>query len=162
MRGVARAPFAGSGAFAGRGPGVCGYNRLVKSLVVAIVVGCIALSLAGCNRGAEQSAEAVRAAILDYLAKRGSINVASMQVDVVSVSFRENEADATVSFRPKGSDASGAGMTMQYTLEKQGGRWAVKGRPEGAAGHAGQGAAPEGMPSGHPPVAGATSPESKK
>ncbi len=125
-------------------------------------MGVVAAGLLGCNRGAEQSQEAVRSAILDYLAKRGSINVASMQVDVVSVSFRENEADATVSFRPKGSDAAGAGMTMQYTLEKQGGRWAVKGRPEGAGAHAGQNAAPEGMPSGHPPISGGSPPEPGK
>jgi hypothetical protein len=131
----------------------------VKSPVFAVLVGCIVSFLAGCNKGAEQSPEAVRTAVLDYLAQRGTINLASMQVDVVSVSFREKEADATVSFRPKGADASGAGMTMQYTLEKQGGRWVVKGRPAGAGAHGGQ--APQGMPDGHPPVAG-TPPESKK
>ncbi len=128
----------------------------------AVLVGLVAALLAGCGRGAQQSPEAVRTAVMDYLAKRGSINVASMQIDVVSVSFRENEADATVSFRPKGGDAAGAGMTMQYTLVKEGGNWVVKGRPEGASAHGAEGPAAGEMPSGHPPVSATPPPETKK
>lgn len=75
-----------------------------------------------------------------------------MEVEVTAVSFRQNEADATVSFRPKGVSDPGAGMQMQYTLERKDNRWVVKGRKEaGAAPHGGamQGG---GMPAGHPPV----------
>ncbi len=82
-----------------------------------------------------------------------------MQVDVSSVSFRQNEADAVVSFRPKGSSDASAGMQMQYTLEKKGDRWVVKGKREsGMSPHGGgapDGAMPPGaaMPPGHPPAA---------
>ena len=60
--------------------------------------------LAGCNRGIENK-EAVRQAVLDHLANHAGLNVGSMQVDVVSVSFRQNEADATVSFRAMGAES---------------------------------------------------------
>jgi len=116
------------------------------------------LALGGCNRGGGQTKEAVQAAVLDYLAKRGTISVSSMQIEVVSVTFRENEADATVSFRAKGSDASAPGMTMAYTLVRQGGGWAVKGRADGGSDSHGAGMQmPEGAPPDHPPM-GATPP----
>ena len=133
----------------------------MKSVALAVVAGLSALVLGGCNRGLE-SKEAVRQAILDHLSKRGTLNLSSMQVDIVSVSFRQNEADATVSFRPKGSEG-GPGMTMNYTLEKQGNHWAVKGRADsGASAHGAGGMMPEGMPPGHPQVGGAQPAEPKK
>ena len=119
--------------------------------------------VAGCNRGLE-SKEAIRQAVIDHLATRSNLNVASMQVEVTSVSFREDGADATVSFRAKGADAA-AGMTMNYALEKKGNRWVVKSRREtGATPHGSmEDAMPEGMPSGelpagHPPVTGQSAP----
>jgi len=82
---------------------------------------------------------------MDYLAQRTDLNMKMMQVDVTSVSFRQDEADATVSFRPKG--AAGGGMQMRYTLERQGSRWVVKGK-----GHPGAGQEPHGkMPAGQSP-----------
>lgn len=80
-----------------------------------------------------------------------------MQVDVTSVSFRQNEADATVSFRPKGAGA-GAGMQMRYLLERRGNRWVVKSKSE--AGGSPHGASPAPgtraleLPPGHPPAGG--------
>lgn len=133
----------------------------MKSVTLSVIAGLLALVLGGCNRGLENK-EAVRQAILDHLSKRGTVNLNSMQVNVVSVSFRQNEADATVSFRPKGSQG-GPGMTMNYTLEKQGNQWAVKGRADSAGSpHGAGGQMPGGMPSGHPPVGGAPPPETKK
>jgi hypothetical protein len=94
-----------------------------------------------------------------------------MNVDVTSVTFKGNEAEATVAFAPKGTP--GGGMSMRYTLERQGNRWVVKGRA-GAGGHGGsmpgmqgggaqqpmpggpgagtQAPPPGEMPAGHPPV----------
>ena len=119
------------------------------------------LALGGCNRGLE-STEAVRDAILDHLSKRGTLNLNSMQVDVVSVSFRQNEADATVSFKLKGSQG-GPAMTMSYTLEKQGNHWAVKGRTDsGGSPHGGAEQMPEGLPPGHPQVPQRQPTETKK
>ncbi len=80
-----------------------------------------------------------------------------MQVDVASVTFRDNEADAVVSFKPKGSADPSNTMQMRYTLERKGGDWVVKSRGgSGGSPHGGMGGAapaPGGeMPSGHPPV----------
>jgi hypothetical protein len=117
--------------------------------------------LAGCIRAVE-SKEAVLQAVLDHLAKRADLNLSSMQVDVVAVSFRQNEADATVAFRAKGSQG-GPSMTMNYTLEKKAGHWVVKGRTEtGGTPHGAAGQTPGGLPSGHPQVGGKQPPEIPK
>ena len=116
----------------------------------------------GCNRGLDTK-EAVRQAVIDHLSSRSNLNVASMQIDVTSVSFRGAEADATVAFRPKDSGAGGS-MTMSYKLEKKGNRWVVKGKTEtGGAPHGAMsgGAAGE-MPAGHPPVTGKEPPGAAK
>jgi len=82
-----------------------------------------------------------------------------MDVGVTNVIFRKDEADATVSFSPKGSKP-GAGMVMHYTLQLQGSRWVVKGRTEAGNPHGGAGSAnPHGgmgdagaLPPGHPAI----------
>lgn len=115
--------------------------------------------MAGCGNRAAQNEAAVRQGVIDYLAQRSDLNLSTMQVDVTSVSFRQNEADATVSFRPKGSGGAASGMSMRYTLERKGSKWVVKGR--GRSGMAGQ--APHGaggmpqqedskLPPGHPQI----------
>lgn len=133
--------------------------------------------MAGCSRSVENP-EAVRTAILDYLATQKKLNVANMQVDVTALTFRQNEADATVSIGTKGA-SGGPGMMMNYTLEKKGNAWVVKGKgesggtPHGAAGAMpgampggmpGEmpGAAPGAMPSGHPDMGAKPPAETKK
>jgi hypothetical protein len=112
----------------------------------------------GCNR-ANQSKEAIRQGVIEYVS--GKVNVGSMDVDVTAISFKGNEADATVSFRAKGADAS-SGLQMQYTLEQKSGKWVVKdkaqagGSPHGAPMNPGAGS-PHGeaggaLPQGHPPL----------
>jgi hypothetical protein len=133
-----------------------GYNRGVKFYVFPVLAGVIWLG--ACNRGVETK-EAVRQGVIHYLSSRSNVNVSSMQVDVTSVTFRGNEADATVSFRAKGS--TGAGMTMNYTLEREGDRWVVKSRSEtGTSPHGSMGGG--GLPGGHPPVSGEQPSGSKK
>jgi hypothetical protein len=124
----------------------------------------------GCNRGT-QTPEAVRQAVVDHLAKRSDLDVSSMQVDVTSVSFREDEAEATVSFRAKGS-APASGMQMRYTLEREGNRWVVKGKGQAPSGAEPHGQTPGGgaasphsgsdLPAGHPPMGAGKAPESPK
>ncbi len=127
------------------------YNRSVKSGGITAVA--TLLMLGACNRGMETK-EAVRQGVIDHLATRANLNVASMQVEVTSVTFRNNEADATVHFRAKGAQG-GPGMTMNYTLEKRGRRWVVKSRSEaGGVPHGETGEMPGGLPPGHPPVGG--------
>ncbi len=107
----------------------------------------------GCSRSAGGK-EAIRQGVIEHLSGRAGLDVKAMQVDVTSVTFRENEADAVVSFRPKGVSDPGAGMQMQYTLEKKGDRWVVKGKREsGTSPHGGAPATPGGtLPPGHPPM----------
>ena len=64
------------------------------------------------------------------------VNVGAMDVNVVSVSFRGQEADAVVSFAPKGGPPM---MTMNYTMERKGDEWHIKKRANGdLQKHAGQ------------------------
>jgi hypothetical protein len=130
----------------------------VKSLTTLVLVSC---ALIGCNR-ASQSQEAIRAGVIDYVATK--VNVGAMDVDVTSIDFKGNEADATVSFRAKGADPA-SGLQMRYTLEQKAGKWVVKdkaqagGSQHGAAMNpGGEPASPHGnpgagqLPPGHPPL----------
>ncbi len=122
-----------------------------------------ALLLAGCSKNIDNP-EAVKEGVIKDIAKK--VDVQSMDVNVDSVSFREKEADAKVSFRPRGADPAQS-ITMNYQLERQGDEWHIKSRsmmthePQAGAlppGH--PGAAPGApaaetpgpLPSGHPPV----------
>jgi uncharacterized membrane protein YgcG len=124
----------------------------LQALVVAAVL------LTACNR-ASQSPEAVKQGVLNHLSKTAGLNVGSMAVDVSSVTFRDNEADALVSIRPKNSTDPANAMSMKYTLERKGGEWVVKGRsggggnPHGGAMPSGGGGGGSQLPPGHPPAA---------
>lgn len=151
------------------------YNRDVKVGTCALAV-CIAL-LCGCKKDI-QNTDAVKQGVLNYLSKRGDLM--SMDVSVNSVSFRSNEADASVHFQAKGNTSAAAGMSMNYVLERKGNEWVVKGRsgsgaphglPSGAAaggtdalppGHptvSPTGAPSQGLPPGHPAVEGDSAPQ---
>lgn len=98
---------------------------------------------------------------MEYLKTRAGISIDTMDVSVTSVTFRGEEADATVSFSPKGSKDHSQAMNMNYVLENKGGKWVVKGR-SGTSQHGGEaGGMPKEMPQmppGHPP----TDPGAKK
>jgi hypothetical protein len=112
--------------------------------------------LMGSCGGNIHNTEAVRQGVIDHLSSRKNLDLDLNAIDlqVTSVSFRENEVDATVSFRAKTGNAQG--MSMRYTLERKGNKWVVKtkadtgGSPHGAAG--GQGGGGGQLPPGHPPV----------
>jgi len=135
----------------------------------AIAVATVGLSIAllgGCKKNI-QNDDAVRQGIMNYLSKRPDL--LSMDVNVTSVAYRQDEATATVRFQAKGNNSPGASMTMQYVLERTGSQWNVKGRA-GANEHGANGLpqeAPAGgsigampntampnatMPPGHPTV----------
>ena len=129
---------------------------------LALSAAILAIGLSGgCNRGAGNQEEAVRQGVIDYLAKRANLNVTAMNVAVTSVIFRQNEADAVVAITAKGGNA-GQGMSMKYTLERQGNRWVVKDKAEASGSpHSAAGANPHGgaappmggaLPPGHPAV----------
>jgi hypothetical protein len=73
-----------------------------------------------------------------------------MQVDVTAVTFRQNEAEATVAFRVR-SSPSDARMTMGYTLERKGAGWAVKSRAGSGMTGESTGQMPA-LPPGHPDI----------
>jgi hypothetical protein len=99
-----------------------------KRILFALIA--CALLAAGCSRGTAPSAPqedpnraAIRAALEKYLASRGTLDLAAMEMDIKQISFTGDRAEAQVEFRAKGG--SGA-MQMAYTLERQGGVWTVK------------------------------------
>jgi hypothetical protein len=119
------------------------------------------LLLSGCSKNIDNK-EAVRKGVIDYLTKRSGqtgLDMKMMDVSVTDVRFDKNEATATVAFKPKGG---AEGMSMNYSLERRGNEWVVKGRKEsGMNPHGGQmpgGMMPGGampgaaMPPNHPPV----------
>lgn len=117
------------------------------------VVSVLALSIAllgGCKKDI-QNKEAVRQGVLNYLSKRGDLM--AMDVTVGDVTFRDNEANATVHFQAKGNNSPAAGMSMSYVLERKGSLWQVKGRSGSDAPHGMPSSGPgETLPPGHPTV----------
>ena len=123
-----------------------------------------ALLMAGCNRGAPQSKDAIRAGIMEHLAKNTGLDTSQMTVEIGEVKFEPDKAVATVAFRPKASPD--AGMTMNYTLDRKGNKWVVAKTADSAGSAHGSATAPPAaapphgsspsqggeLPPGHPPV----------
>ena len=125
-----------------------GYNRSVKSATVLLAV----LLLAGCSKNIDTT-EAVREGVIKDISKK--VDIGSMDISVDSVSFREKEADAQVSFMPKGGGKSQA-ITMTYLMERQGDEWHIKSR--NMSSHMQQQPGQTALPPGHPSASGAPQP----
>ena len=141
------------------------YNRIVKGPAIAVAALGLSILFSGCKKDIKND-DAVRQGIMNYLSKRPDL--LSMDVNVTSVAYRQDEATATVKFQAKGNNSPGASMSLQYVLERKGNQWDVKGRA-GANEHGANGLpqeAPAGsigampntampnttMPPGHPAV----------
>ena len=105
--------------------------------MAALAVGVALLS--GCQKSI-QSQDAVKQGIMTYLAKRSDL--LSMDVNVTSVEFRQDEATATVHFQAKGNTSPGAGMNMQYVLHRSGEQWVVQAKAGANAAHGANGLPP--------------------
>ena len=103
------------------------------------------MCLAGCSKNID-TPEAVKEGVLKDVAKKVDVN--AMEVSVDSVSFREKEATAQVSFRPKGAPPGSQAITMNYALERDGDQWRIKNR--NMQGHEQQQPGSSQMPPGHP------------
>jgi len=80
---------------------------------------------------------------MEYLSGRTSslaLNMNAMDVEVTSVTFNGNQAEASVSITPKGTP--GGGMSVNYHLEQEGSKWIVKGRKDAGGSPHGAGAMP--------------------
>ena len=89
------------------------------------------------------------------------VNLESMDVNLANVNFTGKQADATVSFTPKGGLLS-QGVTMRYTLEQKDGDWVIVSRSQaGTSKHAGDMQAPPAAipPRGVDNQAGSPAPE---
>jgi hypothetical protein len=136
------------------------YNRRVPKLRYSVLL-LLLLVIDACNKPA-QDKSAVQQALLEYLNGRAGISVANMDIEVTSVAFRENEADASVSFRAKGSTDATNSMQLKYVLEQKGGKWVVKGR-SGKSEHGGMDTPSQpALPPGHPPMGASPSPGERK
>jgi hypothetical protein len=149
-----------------------GYDRYVNRTICIAAATLGMVLLCGCKKDI-QSTEAVRQGVLSYLSKRPGL--LDMDVSIAAVSFRQNEATADVHFQAKGNSSPGAGMNMQYVLERKDDQWVVKSKMGANASHGengppavnpapGAGATPgplDGMPalpgSGGAPAGGAVS-----
>jgi hypothetical protein len=148
---------------------ISSYTEKVNFLRILIPAALLLVS-AGCQKNV-QTSDAVLKGVKQHLANNKGLNVDSMDIQVTAVAFRDTEADATVSFKPKGGDPA-SGMEMKYTLERKGNDWVVKQTPK-AGGHgammpggmgsgmgggmgAGQGMQ---MPPNHPPAGAAPDPK---
>lgn len=115
-----------------------------------------ALALTGCAKK-NDTPEAIREGVIRDISK--TFNVANMDVVVDSVSFRDKEADATVSFMLKGGSAS-QGMTMKYVMERRDDKWYIKSRAS-ATGGGGAAPAASALPAGHPETGASSASGSK-
>jgi hypothetical protein len=116
------------------------------------------LLAAGCSRNVD-TPEAVKRGVIHDLSKK--MDVQNMDVSVDSVSFRDREADAVVSFAPKGAPRQ-QGMSMRYRMQRSGDEWHIASRSSGDLQHHAEqqtgaeqqmGAQNNGaLPAGHPSI----------
>jgi hypothetical protein len=113
------------------------------------------LLAAGCSRSID-TPEAVKQGVIKDLSKR--MDIQNMDVSVDSVSFRDREADAVVSFAPKGAPRA-QGMSMRYRMQRTGDEWHIASRSSGdIQRHAQQQPSDAGqLPAGHPAIGGGAS-----
>ena len=107
-----------------------GYNRDVKTASLVLM----ALMLAACSRTDINNKDAVKAAMIVYLSSRTKetgLDPARMDINVNAVAFERDVAHATVSFAVKGTDS---GMSLNYTLDRSGDKWVVRGKQDAATG----------------------------
>jgi hypothetical protein len=115
-----------------------------------------ALLLAACARKNIENKDAVRQAVVEYLSARQAqtgLDMSTMDVNVLAMTFERDTARATVEFRVKNSDA---GMQLNYTLDRKGDKWVVQPKRDNSGGHGvvlpDDGKEPAALPPGHPSV----------
>lgn len=95
-----------------------------RAPLLFIVCGFLIL-FTGCKKQ-ESDADAIRDGINAHLSGLKTINMSAMDMTVNNFSVQGNTAQAQVEFRPKTGAPGGAGMQVNYTLQKQNGMWIVQ------------------------------------
>ena len=90
--------------------------------LVACILGVMTLAVAGCNR--LQSKSAVQAAIEQHLKDRPGLIMQNMTMQVESVKFTGDQAEAHVKFQSKEMPQSY--VEIRYTLRRSGDHWEVE------------------------------------
>jgi len=80
---------------------------------------------AGCKTKISD-ADAIRSGINMHLSSLKTINLSAMDMIVNKFSIQGDTAQASVEFRPKNGAPAGAGMQVNYTLQKLNGVWVVQ------------------------------------
>ncbi len=97
---------------------------------------------------------AIREAVAKHLSSRKGLdlNMSGFDIQIGSLSFKADEAEADVSFVPKGTTQ--AAMSMHYQFEKKGTEWTVKAKAESGAAHSmpDPTATTPQLPPGHVPI----------
>lgn len=99
-------------------------SRMNSVLIAFAAVACAVF--AGACRQQPSDNQAIRAGIMQHLNGVGTLNMNSMDMDIRSISINGNQAHAEVVFRPKNGGQPGAGMQVEYNLEKRAGAWVVQ------------------------------------
>lgn len=89
--------------------------------------------LTGCQKADINNHEAVMTAVSKHIAARGDLGLGDLDIEVVKAEFDDDSCQAEVRFVPKGQSPD-AGMTMHYTLERDGAAWKVKPKQNSGAG----------------------------
>ncbi|MBZ5632345.1 MAG: hypothetical protein LAO55_04385 [Acidobacteriia bacterium] len=131
----------------------------MKRIVLAAPFIVVALLLAACGQKNIENKEAIRQAVIEYLTARQAqtgLDVSTMDVNVMAMTFERDTARATVEFRVKNGDG---GMQINYTLDRKGDKWVVQARQDSGQGHGvvapGSGTTSPGagqLPPGHPSI----------
>lgn len=132
----------------------------------AVVLACLGLVAGACSQGRETEPErAVRAAIEAHLQEQRNLSLSNMTLQVQSVKFSGNTAEAEVRFQSNSQPV--VAVNVHYQLRRTGDHWEVE--SSSAAGGMGSnphgGASlparsPESMPSGEPSSSSGPQPQS--
>ena len=118
----------------------------MKRILLAAVAAPLIVLLSSCAKDINNK-EDLRTALIDYYNSnqdKMGLSMSQMDVEIGSMSFQKDQAQATVIIKPK---AGGEGMTMSKVFERKGDKWVVRGNQAGAPGSHGAG---QPMPSSEP------------
>jgi hypothetical protein len=105
----------------------------MKRAVLYFTLFAVVVFFGGCKKQ-ESDSDGIRAGINQHLTSLNTLNLSSMDMNIMNVSIQGNQAQAQVEFRPKTGAPQGAGMQVAYSLAKQDGRWVVQNsQPAGGA-----------------------------